>query len=80
MNETQTNSAVRLYTLRQVAELVGYHPETVSRLIRRGELPVIDVAVEHGAGKRATARYRVRECDLAAWFASRRVEPNGGES
>jgi excisionase family DNA binding protein len=58
------------YTVRQVAEQLGVHPDHVRRLIHNGELLAFDIAV----GKDRPC-YRVTPEALAGFIARRSVAP-----
>lgn len=57
--------ASAIMTVREVAEYLNEHPETIRIRARRGELP----AFKHGNGPRA--QYRFRRASLEAEIARR---------
>jgi len=71
--ETQNNNpnyiVGGLMTLRELASYLHVTPNTVYRMVGRGEIPVV-----RWGGKRQTVRFR-RE-DIAAWLNDRAEKPN----
>lgn len=61
-DETATRAA---YSLEEVGAMLGVHPQTVRRAIRKGELVAFQFA----------RSYRVSRLELAKWWTSR----GGGE-
>ena len=59
----------RLLTTREVAEWLGFSPETVLRRWRSGELP---------GYRLATNVLRFRESEIEAWLEGTRPETNAG--
>jgi hypothetical protein len=62
----------QLLTTTEVGHLLGITDESVRRLIRNGELPVLDVSTVQDRPHKP--RYRVRDCDLAAWIEQRMAQ------
>ena len=58
-----------LLTAREVSEVLGDHPETVLRWVRRGKLPAVRLP---------SGQLRFREDALDAWLAER-VTPTRGD-
>jgi len=65
-----------LLSVKRVSEIIGLSDRTVSAMIKRDELPGIDL--NQGTGKRPV--YRVNSDDLTTWLASRKkdVKSKGG--
>lgn len=63
---------MQLLTPKQVAERLSITPRQVTTLMRRGELPWIDLA--RTAGSRRPSK-RISEADLFAFIERRRVAP-----
>ena len=57
----------QVYTLHQVAELLGVHVETIRRAARAGELK----AASPGLGKGKGSDLRVSRIELARWWRAR---------
>ena len=64
-------SAPRLLTVFDVAEQLGWHPQTVREKARRGELP----AMKPGGGR--TSPYRFRQSAIDAFLAAAEARNNG---
>jgi len=66
-DDARSMDAATLLSVDEVGLRLHLHPQTVRRLMNRGELPFVKLG-----------RYRmVAPDDLVAFIASRRVEPNG---
>jgi excisionase family DNA binding protein len=52
-------------TAPQAAEIVGCHPQTISRWAADGEIPAL---------RTPSGRYRFNRAELDAWLQSRRVK------
>lgn len=61
----------QVYTLHEVAELLGVHVETIRRAVRAGELK----AATPGVGKGKGSDLRVSRIELARWWRDK----GGGE-
>lgn len=57
----------RLLTVREVAEQLGYHPETVRTMARRGQIPALKL------GGR-TSPYRFRQAQIDVFLATREAQ------
>ena len=57
----------QVYTLQEVAKLLGVHVETIRRAVRAGELKAAAPGVGHGKG----ADLRVSRIELARWWRAR---------
>lgn len=55
-----------IYTVKEVAELVGYHEESIRRLIREGEI---------NAAQKGSGPYRISREELQRWW----TEDRGGD-
>jgi predicted DNA-binding transcriptional regulator AlpA len=63
----------RLITKQRAAELVGYHPEHLMRLVRAGMFPR---PIKLGAGRGASTRFVIEE--IEAWIERKMAErPTG---
>ncbi len=60
-------SEQQVFTLHQVAELLGVHVETVRRAVRAGELK----AATPGLGKGKGSDLRVSRVELARWWRAK---------
>lgn len=63
---------MQLYTVQQVADLMSVKVRVVDTLIRRGQIPYVDVCASP-LGRRP--RKRIREDDLLHFLETRRVTP-----
>jgi excisionase family DNA binding protein len=63
---------MQLYTVEQVAEKLQLTKRAVTALVKRGQLPAIDVCVSPSGRK---PRRRISEVDLQAFLESRRYAP-----
>lgn len=54
---------------RQVAEMIGIHPETLARLVREGKFPI---PIRLTPGSRGNVRWDVM--DIENWIAERKAE------
>ncbi len=59
-------SGGRLYSVREVADLLGVHPETVRRMIHAGVLDAVRVG----------RALRVEERSLHAYLTTQRIKPD----
>ena len=60
-------TAERIYTLDQVAEILGFHRNTVRRWIVSGELAASELG----------GRYRIRQSDLDEFMRRKQIRPKG---
>ncbi len=58
------NKASRPFTVSEIAEIMGYHPRTISRLARTGQLA--GAGAFQIAGKRGGWRFKRKE--FTAWW------------
>lgn len=58
---------VRLLTIDEVAQRIGWTPKSVRNLIARGDLTAVELPSHPGAKRHDR---RVRITDLAAWIAA----------
>jgi excisionase family DNA binding protein len=56
---TDMDSASRVLTVRQVAELLHCHPSTIYRLVKQRQIPVLKLAKD----------YRFARADVLNWIA-----------
>lgn len=61
---TATTKTTRLLSVHDVADQLGWHPETVRQKARRGELP----AMKPGGGR--NSGYRFRQSSIDAFLAA----------
>jgi predicted DNA-binding transcriptional regulator AlpA len=68
----------RLLSKREVAELIGFHPEHLMRLARAGEFPR---PIKLGTATNCSVRFVAEEVDtwIAARLAARVIEPTPAE-
>ena len=65
LTEVETNGAATLYSVRQVADQLGVHPETVRRLIHDGRLEAVRIG----------RVLRIDGTALEGFLARQRVKP-----
>jgi excisionase family DNA binding protein len=68
---TKMNSLGKMYSVKEVAGMLGVGRDTVMRLIRRGRLKAVKLPICGGRGKNVT--YRVSEGDIGDFLRACRV-------
>jgi hypothetical protein len=62
---------MHLITLDNAAEILAVKRVTIDRIIKRGQLPAVDVSVSRAAKHK---RLRIQHSDLVLFIASRKAE------